>query len=294
MLLSLRSEEASATVASGKGYERQMKSRAAIVLYREHLDSVAEAVKLSGAFERIKRGDRVFVKPNIVCWSPKMPPYGVITTTRVVHDVVRLLKDCGASRIVIGEGVMAFDPAGKDIAPRAFESLGYYALAKEYGVEVVDIFAREFQKRNLGDGIELNFAVDFLDSDFVVSVPVLKTHAQTKVSLAYKNLKGVLDMKSRKRCHSTDLTMDLDYHISKLAGVIPRSAAVIDGIYSLERGPSCSGTARRSDLIIAAEDMLAADLVGCQMLGMDPAAVPHLRQICEGRSISPSLNEIQI
>ena len=61
-----------------------MKSKVGIVKYEEPFVSVKKAVELSGAFDHLKAGDRVFVKPNIVFWSRKvpMPPWGVITTTR--------------------------------------------------------------------------------------------------------------------------------------------------------------------------------------------------------------------
>ncbi len=271
-----------------------MKNSVSIVLYRDKGDSVAEAIDLSGAFDDVKRGDRVFVKPNIVVWTPTMPPWGVITTTRVVEDVVRLLRDKGAGEIVIGEGIITIDPDDKETPRLAFESLGYNEIARKYDANIVHIFEREFRKKDLGDGIELSFSTDFLDSDFVVSIPVLKTHAQTMVSLSYKNLKGVIDMKSRKRCHSPDMTRDLDFHISKLADRLPRSSAVIDGIYTLERGPTYSGSARRSNILIASGDMLSADMVGAGMLGMDPAQVPSIQKTCRHRGMAPSLKSVEI
>ena len=39
-----------------------------------------------------------------------------------------------------------------------------------------------------------------LESDFLVNIPVLKTHVQTVVSLGIKNIKGLIDIESRKKC----------------------------------------------------------------------------------------------
>lgn len=271
---------------------------AAIVRYEKPFASAEKAVRLSGAFDSLRCGDTVFVKPNVVYW-PRVtpaPPWGVVTTTRVVEDVVKLLKDCGARRIVIGEGVITSDPNDRETPARAFETLGYNRIAKKYGVSVVDVMDREFRKVELGGGTTLNFSVDLLDSDMAVSLPVLKTHAQTMVSLSLKNLKGCLDMKSRKQCHSDCSEKDLDHHVAMLANALPnlKICAVTDGIYTLERGPVYTGKARRSDILIASGDLLTADIAGAAALGFDPSGVPHLAKCCKAANIDPGIDSIRI
>lgn len=51
---------------------------------------------------------RVFIKPNIVFWTKAVPfpKWGVITTSRVVEDMVVLLKERGVDDITIGEGTV--------------------------------------------------------------------------------------------------------------------------------------------------------------------------------------------
>ena len=43
-----------------------MKQTVSIVTYEKPFESVAKAINLSGAFDRLQSTDRVFVKPNIV------------------------------------------------------------------------------------------------------------------------------------------------------------------------------------------------------------------------------------
>lgn len=52
-------------------------SKVSIVKYEKPGESVAKAIELSGAFDRLRKGDRVFIKPNIVFWSKvvDMPPW---------------------------------------------------------------------------------------------------------------------------------------------------------------------------------------------------------------------------
>ena len=187
-----------------------MKSTVSIVRYEKPYDSVRKAVELAGGLKWIKPGSRVVVKPNIVFWSTKtvLPKWGVITTSRVVEDMVRMLKDHGVDDIMIAEGSVVADPKDKATQHRAFESLGYPKLEKRYGVKCISILARPFKKIDLGEGMRLSFSRDVLESDALVNLPVLKTHALTVVSLGIKNLKGTISIPSRKRCHNADPDMD--------------------------------------------------------------------------------------
>jgi hypothetical protein len=109
-----------------------------------------------------------------------------------------------------------------------------------------------------------------------------------------KNLKGVLNIASRKRCHSPDQRADLNYHVAKLAEMIPPSLTIIDGIYTLERGPLVFGNAHRSDLIIASKDVISADKVGATLLGIAPETVPHIAMASMNNSRSLDLSDINV
>jgi uncharacterized protein (DUF362 family) len=222
----------------------------AIVRYEKPLESVRKATDLCGGLDRLPANARCFIKPNIVFWTraTPFPKWGVITTSRVVEDMVVLLKERGIADITIGEGTVTLDPRDRETPAHAFETLGYGALQKRYGVECVNIFERPFEKVDLGAGVVLNYNVDILQSDFVINLPVLKTHAQTVVSLGIKNLKGMIDITSRKKCHSADPEMDLHYMVARLANRLPPSYTLLDGIYTNARGPSFDGRIRRSNV----------------------------------------------
>jgi len=250
----------------------------AIEKYHQPFESVRQTVELARGLTHLPKGVRVFIKPNIVFWtrSVSFPKWGVITTTRVVEDMVKLLKDKGVDDIVIGEGTVTMDPQDTATLADAFEKLGYRSLEKRYGVRCINIFERPFRKVDLGDDVSLRFNVDALDSDLIVDLPTMKTHNQTVVSLGIKNLKGLIDINSRKKCHSADPQKDLHFMVARLADRLPPVFTLIDGIYTLERGPAFDGKMHRSDLLVASNDFLAADLVGARLLGFDPSQVPHL------------------
>ena len=249
-----------------------------IVRYEKPLESVAKAVALSRGLDAMPHRAKVFIKPNIVFWTKAVafPKWGVVTTSRVVEDMVVLLKERGIQDITIGEGTVLAKAKDMTTPAHAFKSLGYDVLKKRYGVKPVITFERPFKKVHLGEGITLNFNRDILESDFVVNLPVLKTHTQTMVSLGIKNLKGTIDIPSRKKCHSPGPGQDLHRMVSKLFVPMPPMFTLLDGIYTAERGPNVDGQARRSNLLVASSDLLSADLVGARILGFDPGKVPHL------------------
>lgn len=252
--------------------------RVGLIPYERPYDSVLQAVQAAGGFGHLGPNTRVFVKPNVVCWTSEtpFPKWGVITTTRVVEDVVRCLKEAGVQHIFLGEGLVNLNPKDTGLAERAFRALGYETLAKRYGVQLVDVFQRPFRKVPMADGVELAFNVDALDSDLIVNLPVLKTHAQTVVSLGIKNVKGLIDLASRKRCHSLDAHWNLHRMVAALPKGLPPMFTLIDGIYSNERGPAFDGTAHRMNVLVASRDVLSADLVGAALLGYSAQDVPHL------------------
>ena len=254
------------------------KSTVALVRYEKPLESVRKAVDLSEGLKDLRPGARVFIKPNIVFWTRAVPfpKWGVITTSRVVEDVVVLLKERGIDQIAIGEGTVVFDPKDTQTAAHAFESLGYTTLSKRYGVKCLNVFERPFEKVDLGDGVQLNFNADIIHSDFVVDLPVLKTHAQTVVSLGIKNIKGTIDVNSRKKCHNAERDRDLNFMVSKFTDKLPPLFTILDGIYTIERGPGMDGKARRSNILVASRDVLSADMVGAKLLGYEPSDVPYL------------------
>jgi len=272
------------------------KKKVAIVRYEKPFESVRKAVELCDGLGGLSADAKVFIKPNVVFWTrfANFPKWGVITTSRVVEDMVVLLKERGIQKIVIGEGIVLHDPKDTETAKHAFESLGYNKLRDRYGVEVINIHERPFKKVTFEDGVSLNFNGDFLDSDFVVDLPVLKTHAQTVVTLGIKNIKGTLNVNSRKKCHNADPERDLNYHVAKFMEICPPCFVLLDGIYTNERGPGFDGKMRRSNVLVASPDLFSADKVGARVLGFDVWEVPHLVHAAQNSGRPVDLSDVDI
>jgi hypothetical protein len=128
----------------------------------------------------------------------------------------------------------------------------------------------------------------------VVDLPVLKTHSQTVVSLGIKNLKGTIDMRSRKKCHNGIPGLDLHNMVSRLPRPMPPMFTLLDGIYTNERGPNVDGKIKRSNILVASADILSADMVGAKVLGYEPSEVPHLAHTAQDRERPMDLSDVDV
>jgi uncharacterized protein (DUF362 family) len=264
----------------------------ALKRYQSSPASLADCIQACNGFCDLKPSSRVMIKPNLVAWEADYPvaPYGVYTTSRIVEDLVGLLKDFGVKDICIGEGSVRATPDDPGTA-KLYEILGYEHLKERYGVTLSDLVDGPFSEHEIC-GHKLSFAGSALESDFLINLPVLKTHNQTKLSLGLKNLKGLLDMKSRRTCHHAELA--LDEFVAGLVEVVKPKLTIIDGIFGLERGPFALGRARRMNALVASRDPLSADLVGAGLAGFDPVDVPHLAAYAESQKRSCSLDDLEL
>jgi uncharacterized protein (DUF362 family) len=263
-----------------------------LVKFDGSLDSLRRAIELCDGFEKLNKNDRVLIKPNNCFRHKIMPPYGMVTTSKVIDGVIQLLLEHGCRDISIGEGAIIgiFDEL-EPYTKQGFKGTGIEKIAKKYGVKLIDFNQGAFHELDLG-GVRVQVSRTALDTDFLINIPVLKTHFQAKVSLGFKNLKGCLSKDSKKRFH---ISKRLNTLICLLNEVIKSDLVIIDGIYMLEKGPeTLVGVAHRKDLIVASPDVFECDVVGATILGIDPAQVDYLREFAQRHNRSFDISAIQI
>jgi uncharacterized protein (DUF362 family) len=261
---------------------------ASIVKYVPGERSVARAIDLCHGLDGLERDHRVLIKPNVVAgFSPDRVPYGITTTPEVVEELITLLLEHRCDDIVIGEGP-TMPPEFGIPSDWAFEWSGIKELAEKLGVELIDFNREEYIQTELG-GERFWIAKRAIEADFLIDVPVLKTHSTTFVSLGLKNLKGCLNPHSKKKFHRKDL----NGFIAQLGAKLNPDLVVIDGIYGLERGPM-GRNHRRMDLIVASKDLLSADVVGSSIMGFDPSSIPHIREFAGILGRGADLGEVEI
>ncbi len=117
----------------------------------------------------------------------------------------------------------------------------------------------------------IGIAQAIYDADVVINVPIPKTHFNTLVTLALKNIKGCLRPVDKKRLHEINLPRALAY-INKL--VAPRiTVHILDGTMAYEGlGPS-HAVPFSWGLIAASTDPVALDATICRLMGINPDKV---------------------
>jgi uncharacterized protein (DUF362 family) len=228
-------------------------------------------------------GKSVLIKPNL--GRAARPEQGYNTHPLAIAGVIEMMKEAGASRIVIGESPLV----GIDTM-EAFKKGGITEMAEKYNVELMDLDAYPPVKKEIANGRVLestNVCSPVYNFDFRISVPVAKTHMHTGVTLGIKNMKGCLHRHEKVRYHQLEYLDEvfpektLDSAISDLAGILLPDLTVIDGYIGMEGlGPS-GGEAIKSDFAVASWHALGADIFGCLLMGLNPDVIPHLRLVSE-------------
>jgi len=172
-------------------------SRVAIATGATREEAVSNALALVRKDILAKIRGRVLIKPNFLS---SVTPLAA-TQAGAVRPVLELLRDAGYDMrsVVIAEG-------GSRSTPRALDNFGYRDLAREYGVECVDLnhdtCSRSFGIVTAKGGAQIAEYSDFAaEADTVISVPIAKTHDTAGVTLSLKNMMGCLKRVHRPRMH---------------------------------------------------------------------------------------------
>ncbi len=224
-------------------------------------NSVKRVINLTGGLG--KKG-KVLIKPNVV--FAIRPSSGIVTNPDVIEAIVKYMISEGfdPGNITIGEsGSMGFD------TKRAFRKTGMNSIGKKYDVNMMDLSEGEKTTKSVkinGRVIGLDIAKIVFESDLIINVPVIKTHFQTGMTMAVKNMFGVLGFESRKTVHK----YCLDEGIAQLNRVIPNYITIGDASIGLEGfGPSVLGKAGNWGLIFSSKDPVAHDSAVCSLFGVD-------------------------
>jgi uncharacterized protein (DUF362 family) len=245
-----------------------------------------------GLGDIVKPGARVAIKVNLTggsIWAKGdvLPPTEVfVTHPEVVKALCEFLRDAGASKIYIVEGI---------VEAESYPIFGYTDAAKAVGAELVDLNWKDpfpsFVQVSAGSSPlvyeTFTFNPALVEIDTFISVAKLKTHYTAGVTLALKNLIGIgpvgyyrreADQTYRSAMHG-GLTDGVDARLIRVIMDLNRARpihyALIDGISTCEggEGPWQKTLQQvKAGLLIGGADPVAVDAVGTAVMGFDPAA----------------------
>lgn len=227
---------------------------------------VRRAIEMAGGMaDVIHPGMRVMIKPNMVA-PPPSAEVGACTSPLVCRAVADVVTELGAHPIIAESSARGADTEA------AYRIMGYDALRAQ-GYHVVDLKQDKTVRVPLADGRVLGDITTFdlvTRMDAIVSVPILKTHDQGQITLALKNLKGLVIDADKRRIHQLGMfegTVDLVSHFKPVF-------AVVDAIIGQEGMGPLLGLPVELGLIMAGRDLVAVDAIAGRVMGFAPAEVP--------------------
>lgn len=228
---------------------------------KEMIFDVLSSLKIEN---HIKKDALIGIKPNLVVAKPSAS--GATTSPELLEGTIEYLKSKGFNNIVIMEGSWVGDRTS-----RAFEVCGYTKIANQLDVSLIDLQKDSYTTCNV-DGMTINICNQVLKVDYLINMPVLKGHCQTKMTCALKNLKGCIPNNEKRRFH----TMGLHKPIAYLNKAIKSHLIIVDGIIgdlNFEEG----GNPVQMDRIIVGFDPVLIDSYVASLMGYDVDEIPYIK-----------------
>lgn len=238
-------------------------------------------------------GKKILLKPNLGRLTRN--DAGIVTRTPVIAAIVDFFQARGWRNLFLGDSPIL----GLKIAD-IYQRTGLDILAKDKGVTLLDFDENPPLTIEIPGGAaiqSLKVCKQFRDFDYVVSIPVMKMHMHTSVSLALKNLKGFIWRAEKVRLHQLPEAAgdeadvkSLDVAIADIARVMCPDLAIVDGTIAQEGMGPAAGSPREVNLVVGSTDYLDADYVAAQLMGLDPDRIHHLRlaRRLAGKPVRPS------
>lgn len=217
----------------------------------------------AGVGKAVPPGARIALKPNLVVARPAAE--GATTHPEIVAGVIEYLQSHGHSDIEIIEGSWV----GDDTA-RAFAACGMNDVGKRYGVKLYDLKKDGMVERDTPMG-KVRVCGRAAEAGFLINLPVLKGHCQTRMTCALKNMKGCIPDAEKRRFHREGL----DEWIAALATAIVPSLSLVDGMcgdLDFEEG----GNPVAGNRMLLGADPVKLDGYVCSLMGLDAAEVGYL------------------
>lgn len=211
----------------------------------------------------IDKNFRIGIKPNLMSCIPA--DFGATTHTEVVEGIVEYLKENGFENMSIIEGSWVGDKTEE-----AFEICGYNELSRKYGVKLIDT-QKEKSYAITKNGYTVNVCECMKDVDFLINVPVVKGHCQTKVTCSLKNMKGLIPNSEKRRFHS----LGLHEPIAMLNLCLKQDFIVVDHICG-DLDNEGGGNPYHSDCVMVARDPVLLDSYCAKLLGYETSEVPYI------------------
>jgi uncharacterized protein (DUF362 family) len=237
--------------------------------------------KVLGIFEpEITRAHTFLVKPNLV----SSEPYPTTTHPVVLGAVLEFLS---------GKDVVVADAPAVDAgsSKKIVENSALKGACDSYGIPFTNLYGTKTKKSTSPRGYRFHIFTLPLQKDFVISLPVLKTHNQCQMTGALKNQFGYLPRRERILMHLP--IKNIHKGIAELNVVAKPHLFIIDAVQTFTSAQEARHGGIMGDLgyMLAGTDPVALDCFGLRLLEQvesklgrkSPEDIPHLKYSLEYR-----------
>ncbi|MFO7815301.1 MAG: DUF362 domain-containing protein [Halanaerobiales bacterium] len=211
----------------------------------------------------LNKNHLIALKPNLI--NATRSQNGATTDPELVKGIIEYLKNKGFKNIIIMEGSWVGEDTNK-----VFQYCGYKELSQKYEVPLYNLQKDHYITKTYNN-IDIEIAATALKADYIINLPVLKGHSQTKITCALKNLKGCISNSEKRKFHRQGLHKPIAY-LNKL---LRQDLIIVDGIYGdldFEEG----GNPVKMNRLMAAKDPVLIDSYLADLMGYSSAEVQYI------------------
>lgn len=230
---------------------------------------------LGGMASFVRDAKIAVLKPNFV--AGRSAETGATTSFALLKAVAEEVRSCGAEPVLYETPGTEFDREA------TYTILGVEKFCTDNGIRIV----RCDPEGDEQDWIELrpegtkrlhHFRIPrFMQEACFINLPVLKTHVVSTMTLGMKNPMGILPRPDRRAMHTLGIAQCI---VDMNRGIKP-DLTIVDGSVGQDGEGPLYGEKADLQVLVAGRDSLAVDLACCQLVGIIPRTIPHLKLALE-------------
>jgi uncharacterized protein (DUF362 family) len=234
------------------------------------------------------RGGRVVLKPNIVDHYATHP---VNTHPVFIATAVAVFRHFGAAEVIVAEG-----PGHRRDTEMLLELSGVGDALRQEKVSFIDLNLDAISPVSLAANYtqlgRMFFPNTILGADLVVSLPKLKTHHWSGVTLSLKNMFGTVPGVKYGWPKNLLHWRGIAESIIDINTTLQPGFAIVDGIEGMEGDGPLHGEAISSGVIVMGDNLTAVDATAARIMGVYPENIDYLMYMMA--SFGGTLNEHRI
>lgn len=229
-----------------------------------------EAIRALGGMKNfVKKGQTVVVKPNIGWDVP--PERAANTNPLLVNRIIKHCFEAGAKDVYVFDNTcdnwkLAYSNSGIEKAAKDAKAIVVSAATESYYHNVKIAQGKKLKEAKVHELI--------LNCDVFINVPVLKHHSSADLTIAMKNLMGIVW--DRGYWHRNDLHQC----IADFTSFRKPDLNIVDAYNVMKRnGPRGVSKADVVNMksVIVSPDIVAADAASAKLFSKDPEKVAHIK-----------------